>query len=905
MIRDSLHFEFAGYSSKDFGIINVNIGKNLATEPFVAPINLIEESIRGKEKPYFKRIEREPLSFTVSFAFEETWNETKIRSVARWLTLHEIYQPLKFIHEDFDELVNNERIYYALVVESPQIIHNYCQEGFVTLTFRCDSSWSYMPTQTYPATGATSVTGAATGVTFNVTTAGWLSLTGTGNLITLSNDGDLKMFPIIKVEKTSDGELSITNNENNEVTEFYAESAGSNYLKFVGIVYDGETITIGGEVYEFDTGDGTVGTGNIIVDVSSGAEFATATLQFVTGGYVKDAETIIVGSDVYEFDDDDDSRSGNIDIDISDSVSTATGTLTFTGNPSAYDYIIIGNTRYIFDKGTNESVIKTTNHAVDAKAGYYAVINRDRNAPATIKFVEAENKDFLNVVTYTGSNPFLNSTSIASTISGQQPGDTIEIYNSKYEGTVATGSTTTQIVTTDTQGLRSGDLVGCLVSGALEFKKIASVSNNNSITIVGTTTATSTTFYGFNRIALRVAESASYDIPNIVVIGADKEESASNLVKAINLDGIPGVDFGIELLSNLLVEAELGVITQEMQSLYLDNPTTGTFTLANGVTGATGTTSTNAIAYNATSTTIQTELEAIYGVGYVTVVDSTTIGVDFDIEFSESIGESNLVANFTLLDSISPTLTESQPYDNDENTVYLTSKFSGSEGNEISTTVSDGLDASFASSSLTGGADCDALTAITKLVSAVISSGTEDIGAVASGLNINFIYDIGGTVGNGVICLSTTEDAKWVTEYFEGGEDPTVAESFAALKSAIDTNSLIVNTEIEIADEILKVTHKNAGLDTNIISQSETYNAYWYARKLYGGRNQLETGEIIDIYTERQQVDSDTDDGNRYDCFNDEFITLELGDNEIEISGDCNIKFWLIPRTIQGSRTIT
>lgn len=52
-------------------------------------------------------------------------------------------------------------------------------------------------------------------------------------------------------------------------------------ITFSSSVSDGETVTIGGDVYEFDTGDG-VTDGNILVDVSGGATASDASLALAT-----------------------------------------------------------------------------------------------------------------------------------------------------------------------------------------------------------------------------------------------------------------------------------------------------------------------------------------------------------------------------------------------------------------------------------------------------------------------------------------------------------------------------------------------------------------------------------------------------------------------------------------------
>jgi len=92
----------------------------------------------------------------------------------------------------------------------------------------------------------------------------------------------------------------------------------------------------------------------------------------------------------------------------------------------------------------------------------------------------------------------------------------------------------------------------------------------------------------------------------------------------------------------------------EAQTLYLGGATGGTFTLGDG------TTDTDPIAYDATTETIQTALEAIYGEGNVTAETDT----DFTITFVPAIGDSNLTADFTNLSGATdPALTLDTAYD--------------------------------------------------------------------------------------------------------------------------------------------------------------------------------------------------------------------------------------------------
>ena len=95
----------------------------------------------------------------------------------------------------------------------------------------------------------------------------------------------------------------------------------------------------------------------------------------------------------------------------------------------------------------------------------------------------------------------------------------------------------------------------------------------------------------------------------------------------------------------------------EIQTLYLGGATGGTFTLGDG------TTDTSAIAFDASAATIETELEAIFGAGNVTVDDDT----DFTITFSIDSGVTGLEADFaSLTGGTGEALTETQPYESQE-----------------------------------------------------------------------------------------------------------------------------------------------------------------------------------------------------------------------------------------------
>ena len=82
-----------------------------------------------------------------------------------------------------------------------------------------------------------------------------------------------------------------------------------------------------------------------------------------------------------------------------------------------------------------------------------------------------------------------------------------------------------------------------------------------------------------------------------------------------------------------------------------------------------GTLYTTAIPYDATYSSIQSELEDIYGVGEVTVADDA----DFTITFSVETKDSNLTGDFTLLTgATAPALTITQAYADAPSGTYAT-----------------------------------------------------------------------------------------------------------------------------------------------------------------------------------------------------------------------------------------
>lgn len=190
MIRESVYFLFDNRKSSDFAIVNVNVGSGLYEESISSSKTIHETYPRDSFKPFLFGVQKQPKQFTLSFAFLETWNDQLIDEVTRWLSVDD-YKPLAFES-------NLDRVFYAMPVEDINLIHNGLKQGYLTLTVRCDSAYSYSHEITTP----------------------WYELNANSNsdLVELDNHGHYPYFPYMWIEKIADGDIIIHNlsNKNSE-----------------------------------------------------------------------------------------------------------------------------------------------------------------------------------------------------------------------------------------------------------------------------------------------------------------------------------------------------------------------------------------------------------------------------------------------------------------------------------------------------------------------------------------------------------------------------------------------------------------------------------------------------------------------------------------------------------------
>ncbi|MCP1159458.1 distal tail protein Dit [Bacillus infantis] len=212
-MKESLDFSFNGLSSREMGVIQVSTDNGLFEEGFLPSRSISEEKIRGNDKPYLYGVTYEAKTFPLSLYFDGKLDNMKLRQLAAWLNV-ETYQPLSF--EDYPD-----RIFYCMPVNDSQYVHNGLKQGYLNLTMRCDSPYSYSPE-------------------FSSKTHTFENNMD-GTVIEYTNGGDTQCSPLLYVEKIGDGDISILNLNFN-----------GREFKFTDLV-DGEKLVIDNEKQTIET----------------------------------------------------------------------------------------------------------------------------------------------------------------------------------------------------------------------------------------------------------------------------------------------------------------------------------------------------------------------------------------------------------------------------------------------------------------------------------------------------------------------------------------------------------------------------------------------------------------------------------------------------------------------------
>ncbi len=194
LIKDSLYFYYDDIFSKNMGIENVNLSRGLQKEFFMGDKRIIEQSVRGRDKPYLIGVERDPISVPLNFMFKDRFDYEKISKVVRWLN-QDYYKKLYFCNDIF---APPKRIFFAMYQGSVDILHNCLQSGYIEIEMRCDSFCAYSKLYTTEEYD-------------------FSSNDEYGSLVSINNKGDTILKPNVQIEKVGAGNVSIVNESNNDL----------------------------------------------------------------------------------------------------------------------------------------------------------------------------------------------------------------------------------------------------------------------------------------------------------------------------------------------------------------------------------------------------------------------------------------------------------------------------------------------------------------------------------------------------------------------------------------------------------------------------------------------------------------------------------------------------------------
>lgn len=186
-IKDKLHFNYDGKWSDEFNLIHVVLGSGMYEETLMANRSIIENKSKGNYKPFFSGIDETPLSFEMNIAFENKYTDKDLDDIIRWL-FSDYYKPLYFEGRE-------DRIFYCMPDGDSLLTHNGLNEGYITITMRCNSSNLYSPISFTPL---------------------HTIIDNSTKTIDIYNNGHYTIYPEISIEKIDDGKVTIISKNNGD-----------------------------------------------------------------------------------------------------------------------------------------------------------------------------------------------------------------------------------------------------------------------------------------------------------------------------------------------------------------------------------------------------------------------------------------------------------------------------------------------------------------------------------------------------------------------------------------------------------------------------------------------------------------------------------------------------------------
>jgi len=155
----STKFKFDGVESTTMHVDVIRMEGGLVPTPFLGSKSIVEDKIYGKDIPFFYGIEKQPLTFSVTFSMSDGYSfnsQTKF-DLAKWL-----FKDTYKVFQTYDDLT---KLYYAICTNAEELFTTIGDNGYFTATFRCNAPWAY--TQVYEATHDLSLNETTTTIVLN------------------------------------------------------------------------------------------------------------------------------------------------------------------------------------------------------------------------------------------------------------------------------------------------------------------------------------------------------------------------------------------------------------------------------------------------------------------------------------------------------------------------------------------------------------------------------------------------------------------------------------------------------------------------------------------------------------------------------------------------------------------
>jgi phage-related protein len=141
MVNSTTIFEYDGTLSTSFtpSIINATLNRDMYEFSPLGSKSIIEEKIQGRDEPYFYDVDYEPLSFSMTIAFEDFATQEQVRDIISWL-----YSPKKPRLLRFQEYNMN---FFGIFIGQPKFyyfgnnISGYKFIGYIEVEFRANAPY--------------------------------------------------------------------------------------------------------------------------------------------------------------------------------------------------------------------------------------------------------------------------------------------------------------------------------------------------------------------------------------------------------------------------------------------------------------------------------------------------------------------------------------------------------------------------------------------------------------------------------------------------------------------------------------------------------------------------------------------------------------------------------------------